>query len=291
MSSLAHSFRLTSVHQADQHSWHWKSTGSIMCSKNTTIILVSLLNYYPCHDHLPFCLCHLSHSNFKIWHPHTLQLVQTTYLFVYWRTVQRSSKMSSQTSSTPLSQVVVTTCFKATNIIPVTKKSPPSCFNDYCPVALTSVSMKCFEWLVMRHIKSIFPPCLDPLQFVIWDKLLHWWCNIICPPPSPTHLDLKGLYVRMLFMDFRSAFNTIIPQQIILKLDRLRVNTYLCNWLLDFFIGRSQAVRVGTNTSSTIMLTQGVHQGCVLSSQLSGTNQQQLRDKLHEGGKPPGQVV
>ncbi len=53
-----------------------------------------------------------------------------------------------------LSQAVVPTCFKATTITPVLKKSSPSCFNDYRPVALTPILMKCFERLVMQHIKS-----------------------------------------------------------------------------------------------------------------------------------------
>ncbi len=57
-----------------------------------------------------------------------------------------------------LSQAVVPTCFKATTIIPVPKKSSPSCFNDYRPVALTPIPMKCFERLVMQHIKSVLPP-------------------------------------------------------------------------------------------------------------------------------------
>ncbi len=56
----------------------------------------------------------------------------------------------------------------------------------------------------------------------------------------------------MLFIDFSSAFNTIIPQQLTHKLVQLGLNTSLCNWLLDFLTGRPQAVRVGINTSSTI---------------------------------------
>ncbi|KAK3540139.1 hypothetical protein QTP70_026878 [Hemibagrus guttatus] len=44
-----------------------------------------------------------------------------------------------------LSSAVVPTCLKTTTIIPVPKKSPVSCLNDYCPVALTPNIMKCFE--------------------------------------------------------------------------------------------------------------------------------------------------
>ncbi len=69
----------------------------------------------------------------------------------------------------------------------------------------------------------------------------------------------------MLFIDFSSAFNTIIPQQLICKLDKLGLSTSLCNWLLDFLCQRPQAVRVGNNTSDTITLSTGAPQGCVLS--------------------------
>ncbi len=65
------------------------------------------------------------------------------------------------------------------------------------------------------------------------------------------------MYVRLLFIDFSSAFNTIIPQQLIHKLVQLGLNTSLCNW--------PQAVRVSSNTSSTITLNTGAPQGCVLS--------------------------
>ncbi len=38
----------------------------------------------------------------------------------------------------------------------------------------------------------------------------------------------------MLFIDFSSAFNTIIPQQLINKLNLLGLNNSLCNWILDY---------------------------------------------------------
>ncbi|KAL0149199.1 hypothetical protein M9458_055433 [Cirrhinus mrigala] len=80
-----------------------------------------------------------------------------------------------------------------------------------------------------------------------------------------THLDKRDTYVRMLFIDFSSAFNTIIPQKLIVKLSGLGINTTLCNWILDFLTERPQSVRIGCNTSSTITLSTGVPQGCVLS--------------------------
>ncbi|XP_076862714.1 nuclear respiratory factor 1 isoform X2 [Brachyhypopomus gauderio] len=164
-----------------------------------------------------------------------------------------------------LSQAVVPTRFKATTIIPIPKKASPSCFNDYRPVALTSIPMKCFERLVMHHIRSSLPPFLDPYQFAYRSNRSTGDAISTALHSAHTHLDRKDTYVRMLFLDFSSAFNTIIPQQLIHKLDSLGLSTSLCNWLLDFLTGRPQAVRVGSNTSNSITMNTGAPQGCVLS--------------------------
>ena len=56
-----------------------------------------------------------------------------------------------------LSQSAVPTCFKMATIVPVPKKGKVTELNDYRPVALTSVIMKCFERLVKDHI-TCHPP-------------------------------------------------------------------------------------------------------------------------------------
>eukprot|EP00061_Rhincodon_typus_P017979 g46943.t1 len=60
-----------------------------------------------------------------------------------------------------LLQAEVPTCFKKATIIPVPEKTNAVCLNDYRPVALTSIIMKCFKRLVMVHINSSLPACLD----------------------------------------------------------------------------------------------------------------------------------
>ena len=64
-----------------------------------------------------------------------------------------------------LIEPVIPTCFKQTTIVPVPKTTKATCLNDYRPVALMSIAMKCFERLVMAHINTIIPETLDPLQF------------------------------------------------------------------------------------------------------------------------------
>ncbi|KAK1785701.1 hypothetical protein P4O66_019042, partial [Electrophorus voltai] len=164
-----------------------------------------------------------------------------------------------------LSCAAVPTCFKTTTIIPVLKKPMVSCLNDYRPIALTSIIMKCFERLVMRHIKTQLTPSLDCLQFAYHSNCSTDDAISTTLHLALTHLDKKGTYVRMLFIDFSSAFNTIVPQHLIGKLSLLGLNTSLCNWILDFLTGRPQSVRIGSNTSNTTTLSTGAPQGSVLS--------------------------
>ncbi|KAK3521384.1 hypothetical protein QTP70_004133 [Hemibagrus guttatus] len=63
------------------------------------------------------------------------------------------------------SSIVPMCLMTTTTIIPVPKKSPVSCLNDYRHIALTPIIMKCFKRLIMRHIKNLLPLSLEPMQF------------------------------------------------------------------------------------------------------------------------------
>ncbi|KAK1803317.1 hypothetical protein P4O66_004107 [Electrophorus voltai] len=62
-----------------------------------------------------------------------------------------------------------------------------------------------------------------------------------------------------------SAFNTIIPSLLTTKLEDLGLHTSLCDWISNFLTDRPQSVRVGNCASSTLTLSTGAPQGCVLS--------------------------
>jgi hypothetical protein len=49
-------------------------------------------------------------------------------------------------------------------------------------------------------------------------------------------MDKNNTYVRMLFIDYSSAFNTIVPSKLNTKLRTLGLNL-LCNWIMDFLTG------------------------------------------------------
>ncbi len=130
----------------------------------------------------------------------------------------------------------------------------------------TSTVMKVFERLLKKHICSSIPASLDPLQFAYRPNRSTDGAIFQVLHSSLTHIDSKnGNYVRLLSIDYSSAFNTIVPTKLAVKLSDLGLNTSLCDWIQDFLTGRPQVVKVGQFTSNSITLNIGAPQGCVLS--------------------------
>ncbi len=121
-------------------------------------------------------------------------------------------------------------------------------------------------WVTHQRLHcSVLPASLDPLQFGYRSNRSTDDAIAFTLHTALSHLENKNTYVRMLFVDYSSAFNTIVPATRVAKLQTLGLNRFLCSWILDFLTGRSQVVRMGNNTSSPLVLNTGAPQGCVLS--------------------------
>ena len=115
----------------------------------------------------------------------------------------------------------------------------------------------------MSYITTSLPSPFDTLQFAYRANrsrddaianLLH---------TTLTHLDEgRENYVKILFIDYSSAFNTIIPSCLIQNMRSLGINTQICNWVLSFLIDRPQVVRVGEGVMlHPLILNTGTPQG------------------------------
>lgn len=129
-----------------------------------------------------------------------------------------------------LTHANVPACLNSATAVLVSKQSNTSTLNDDTPVALTPVITKCFERLVLKAIKTTLPPDLDPD-----------WCDYRANRPTDeaistalTHLNQKGTCVKMLFLDYSSAFNTIICHILVHKLIDLNLCSPVCMWIQDF---------------------------------------------------------
>ena len=164
-----------------------------------------------------------------------------------------------------LDQSTVPDEWKMSEIIPIPKINHPKEFNDFRPVALTSVIMKCLEHIVKKLICTSIDPLRDNLQFAYCQgrsvqdaglTLLHQTCE---------HLENRNSQVRILFIDFSSAFNTIQPHVLLNKLKEMNVSSNLILWINSYLSQRPQYTKLNNAKSNIIITNTGAPQGCVLS--------------------------
>ena len=117
-----------------------------------------------------------------------------------------------------LSRATIPPWLKSATIIPVPKTPALKCLTDYRPIVLTSVVMKCFERLILSHIKPCLPSNLDPHWFAYRANRSMGDTITIALQTAHSHLEQPGSYVRMLFIDYSLAFNTIIADILVDKL-------------------------------------------------------------------------
>lgn len=159
--------------------------------------------------------------------------------------------------------------WKTSHIKPLPKIQSPKEHKDYRPIALTSVIVKALERLLLKHLQVICTnDKLDSFQFAYktgcgTEDAVATLVHIITK-----HLDKPHNYVRALFLDYSSAFNTIQPNILLFKMYHLKVNPYLIHWYASFLTNRVQLVKVNKTLSSAISTNVGAPQGCVSSALL-----------------------
>ena len=162
-----------------------------------------------------------------------------------------------------LRQSNIPTTWKTAEIIPVPKKPMFTDMNNLRPVALTPIIMKCFERLVLKLLKTEVELQLDPLQFAyktkrgVEDAVLVFVNNVL------KHMESPKTFIRILFIDFSSAFNTTQPHIMVEKLLSLSVNKNLIAWILDFLTNRTQYVKLNETISNLCKLNTGA---CTLTN-------------------------
>lgn len=97
--------------------------------------------------------------------------------------------------------------------------------NDYRPVALTAIIMSCFERAALAHIQSNTAETLDPLQYAYHPNRSTSDTISAALHIALSHLENKDAYIRKLFIDYSSAFNTVIPHKLTNKLYNLGLNS------------------------------------------------------------------
>jgi hypothetical protein len=105
----------------------------------------------------------------------------------------------------------------------------------------------------------------DPYQFAYKQNRSTDDATLTILNNTYSHLEKPGSFARILFIDFSSAFNTIQPHLMALKLLKLDVHPRLILWIVDFLVNRSQSVFFQHALSSSRSTSTGSPQGTVLS--------------------------
>lgn len=125
--------------------------------------------------------------------------------------------------------------------------------------------MKTLVRLLLSLLRPQVQHAEDRLQFAyqpdvgVEDAILYMLHRV------HSHLDRGNGTVRILFLDFSSAFNTIQPPILQDKLMRMGVDPVLVDWIRDYLTDRPQYVRMKDIMSDTVVSSTGAPQGTVLA--------------------------
>ena len=169
-----------------------------------------------------------------------------------------------------LENTYIPTIWKTSEVIPVPKKNPPTCNNDYRPIALTAIMMKCLEKIVKNALAAQVKPYVDNFQFAYTTNRCVEDATLCLTDFVLEHVDRQNTirhknYVKILFVDFSSAFNTIQPHIMMQKLINMNVSPSLILWINEFLTNRPQYVKFNGGKSDLLITNTGAPQGCVLS--------------------------
>ncbi len=169
-----------------------------------------------------------------------------------------------------LNEAYIPRIWKTSEIIPIPKKSPPTCKNDYRPVALTPGIMKCLEKVVKDMLLRQVHNYIDNYQFAytknrcVEDATLSFTDYVLNFVDKGNTSSFKR-FAKILYVDFSSAFNKIQPHLMMSKLRDMNVNSNLVLWINNFLTQRQQYVSFQGAKSNVIITNTGAPQGCVLS--------------------------
>ena len=171
-------------------------------------------------------------------------------LFIFWRNC--------------LDKQEVPSALKHALITPIFKGKCKLGAENYRPVALTSHIIKIFERVVqinlLHHIEE--PNALNYSQHGFrrgrscLGQLLAHHNEVLENLESSSNADV-------IYLDFAKAFDKVDFNVLLLKLENVRVEGKLHNWIKFFITERTQSVVVKEYKSKSVHVTSGVSQGSV----------------------------
>jgi len=166
--------------------------------------------------------------------------------------------ISLSTSDLPLA-------WKFSIIVPVFKKGKSSDPLNYRPISLTPVVCKILETIVKHNVLSYFTcnSLISKDQYGFLANRSTTTQLLDCTSHWVKHIAAKQ-QVDAIYLDFAKAFDSIVHEKLLFKLQCYGINGLTLLWIKSFLANRTQRVRVGASLSRPINVISGVPQGSVL---------------------------
>ena len=172
-------------------------------------------------------------------------------------------------------------------VSPIPKAIPCSGVDELCPIALTSVLSKLQESYVVSWLKEDIHGKIMEAQYggrsgssaiLALINLVHKW---------HVALDTPGSVIRIMFLDFRKAYDLIDHNIMLENCCKIGIRPALVTWLASYLSGRMQVTKYGSEISDKRMVHRGVPQGsksrpgCIhCAHKLSSLSAEATRDNL-----------
>jgi len=155
--------------------------------------------------------------------------------------------------------------WKQAIVIPIFKKGKRDLVSNYRPVSLTSAICRVFERIISFHILNHLSfhniICKEQFGFV---KRKSCLTQLLLTFNDWFSLLERKVPFDCVYVDFRKAFDHVVHNKLLIKLESYGIRGNLLNWISNFLSERSQKVLIGESFSENVFVRSGVPQGSVL---------------------------
>jgi hypothetical protein len=176
-----------------------------------------------------------------------------------------------------LSTGVVPSQWLTAVITPVPKNSNPSTLSDFRPISVTPILSRTLEKLIVgRWLRPAIPQDLLSDQFA-FRPTGSTACALVYFMHQVTRMLETNAYVRCLCLDFSKAFDRVDHVILIDKLSKLKLPSFVLNWLISFLTGRSHITKTIRGESRPLPINLSIVQGSGIGPTLYITMESDLK--------------